>query len=350
LDEPYEFTVKLDTPETSSVFVLGPKLKTDAQKIAAKIKGQNSIVSIQGTYTNEIMKPLNDFRDRRLASFNINDVHEIELHHRQMTTFLQRQEGEWKIVKPESMEADKDLVSGFLNRLSTVQIKEFVTDVATDLDKYSLKTPISSVILRGKSDGSSSNATAALHLNLFMGSEDNAKKTSYIKLGDESSVYSIDSANFPKSSMDFRSRNLFTIKKDNIKSSSQKRGKNFNVTVLKTTDGKWKLDGNTQGVLNETAWQKFVNHLEHFTVDRIVGTALNGTMKQYGLESPLATISVEVEENGKSSIEEILVGKETSQKTHYILYKNQLLVCQITPEHYQVLAADWLGKVVPTAK
>jgi hypothetical protein len=351
LDEPYNSTVKLDTTNSTSLLILGDKLKSDAQKIGAKIKGQNSIVSILGSYTNQIVKPLNDFRDRRLASFNPEEINEIELHRRQMTTTLQKQNGDWKILQPDPMPADKDLVAGFLSRLNSIQIKDFTTDVATDLDKYSLKTPISSITLKTKSEGST-NATSVIKLNLLIGNDDNAKKTTYVKLAEESSVYGIelvDGQNLPTSSNDLRSRVLFEIKKDQIKSATQKKGKT-SVSLVKGAEDKWKLAEDSQGVVDETAWQKFLNHLEHFNVDRIVGTALNGTIKQYGLENPVVTISFEVEENGKPVTQEILVGKETAQRDHYIMWKSQLLICEVSPEDYQILTSDWVGKSVPSAK
>ena len=351
LEEPsQEVTLKIDQQDAVNTLLLGSKLKSDEQKMAAKIKGQNSLVSIPIGYKAELGKPLNEFRDRRLGTYTTDDIHEIKLETRQVVVTIQRQNRDWKIIEPEKMDADTELVEKLISRLNSAMIKEFAADVVTDLDKYALKNPISTITLRGKTpqtgDATKTNATPVVHLSLAIGREDTSRKLVYVKLADESSVYGLDpadAAGLPKNINDIRTRTLFEIKKDALKSCTQNKGK-ASSTLLYSKDGKWILAKNTQGVVDETAWQKFVNHLGHFNVEKIVGTALNTTIKQYGLDAPLATWTVETEVDGKPVVQECLVGRETPQKTYFILWKNQLLVCEITQEIHQILTSDWLKK------
>lgn len=347
-----EVRLTLEKQDAVNVLLLGPKLKSDdkkmekaPEKIAAKIKGQNSIVSIPSAYSSQVGKSLNDFRDHQVSRHDNNNITEIELKNRQLVIAVQKQGNTWKITQPEKMDADRDLVERFLAQLNSIQIKEFVADVVTDLDKFGLKSPHSTVVLRGQpSNGTNTNLT--VYLDLAIGKDDSAKKLVYAKVADESSVYGLDLADvsdFPKSALDLRSRVLFEIKKDRLKSCTQKKGKTS--VTLDRVDGKWKLAENTQGILDETAWQKFLNRLERFDVEKIMGTALNATIKQYGLESPVATWTVTYEIDGKPMTEEVLVGREIPQKKYYILWKNQLLLCEISKEAYQMFLSDWVKAV-----
>lgn len=346
LDEPaQQVVIQLDKPENEPALLIGSKLKTDEQKIAVKVRGQNSIVGVSTNYSVEAARPLNDFRDRKIASFYADEPEEIEIRNRQVVVLLRREGKDWKIVQPESLDADNELVARMVGKLGEIQVKDFTADVVTDLDKYGLKAPAFAYTLRGKAPAQT-NATGRVLLNLTLGKEDAAKKLVFARAGDEPAVYGFDSADtadLPKSAMDVRSRMLFSVKKDTLKSCVQKKGKST-VTMERGADGVWKIGEGSVGVLNETDWTRFQNMMEHFTVEKIVGTALNTTVKQYGLDSPVATLGVTAEVDGKRVTQDILVGKETSQKKCYVLWKNQLLVCEVTRDLQQLLAADWLTK------
>ncbi len=350
-DPAQEVTISLDQKDSVSTLLLGQKLKNDDKKIAAKIKGQNSIVSIEATYAVEVAKPLNDFRDRNLAVFKTNDITEIELKIRQVPVLLQREGDVWRIFQPEKMEADKELVEKFLMRLNSMQIKEFTTDVITDLDKFGLKTPLFTITLRGKSeenDSTKANSPSVVYLNLAIGKEGPVQKLAYVRVGDEPSVYGVDLfevEGLPRSELSLRTRLLFEIKKDTLKSCSQKKGRNP-ITLEHMKDGKWKVAEISQGIINETSWQKFLNNLNHFAVEKIVGPALNTTIAQYGLAEPEVSYVMTTEIAGKLVTEEILVGHETPQRKYYILWKNQLLICEVNREIHQILTADWFFKTV----
>lgn len=351
LEEPaQEVSVVLDGSEGTQTLLLGQKLKADDKKTAVRVKGQNAIVAIPSAYSGDIARPLNDFRDRSLAAFDAANISEIELKNRQVIVSLEREGDVWKIVQPEKIAAESDVVKDVIARLSSLQIKDFTADVVTDLDKFGLKTPLFGITLKGRplagAEAAKTNAAAIVYLNLAIGKEDTAKKLTYVKVGDESSVYGLDTArvaDLPRSALELRTRVLFEIKKETVKSCTQKRSKG-SVTLDRGEGGKWKIAEGVTGVLEENAWQKFLNLLQRFAVEKIMGTALNTTIGKYGLESPSATLSIKAEADGKTVTQEILVGRETAEKRRYILWKNQLLVCEVTSEMAQILSNDWLTR------
>jgi hypothetical protein len=331
-----------NAPQT---LLIGQALKTDASKIAVKLNGENSIYAIGAAYTAEIMKPLNEFRDSFLARFQPADVNEVEIRNRQLSVIIRRQGEEWLLVSPEKMNADKELMDQFLSKLSSAQIKDFSTDVLTDLDKYGLRVPMLTYVLRNKfSDLTTTNKTELPLLELSMGKEDLTKKLMYVKRVDESSVYGVasgDIADLPKTSSDLRSRVLFSVKRDQIKSVTRKKGK-VSLGVEKGNEGKWALANGTQGVLDEGNWNNLLGKLESFRVEKVMGTALNSNVKQYGLDSPIATLMIQTDENGSPVTREILLSRDNPQKKNFILLKDQLLIAEISRDLHAALTANWI--------
>ncbi len=362
LEEPsQEISVRIEKQEAVNTLVLGARLKTDDKKFAARVKGQSSIVSVPSAFAADAGRPLNDLRDRDVAPFSVADVREIEVHSRAATLLLQKTNDQWRIIQPEKVPADNELVDKLLSRLSGMQVKEFAADVLTDLDKYGLKAPMGQVVLRDRvvetkasapvGTNASSAATGAVATVLFdlaVGKADVAKRLAYVKRADESSIYAVevaDAAALPKSALELRSRVLFEIKKDAIKSVTVKKGK-FTLVVEKTPEDKWRLGEGALGVLNETPWQRLLNRLQRFEVARIEGIALNEIAKQQGFDPPSATLIVTGEIEGKTVTHELLIGREASG-THRVIWKNQLLLAEITRDDFQALAADLLTKPSP---
>lgn len=360
LEEPsQEVSVRIEKQDAVHTLVLGAKLKTDEKKLAARVKGQNSIVSVPATFAADAGRPLNDLRDRDVASFAVADVREIEIHNRAATLLLEKTNDQWRIVQPEKLAADHELVDKLLARLSGMQVKEFAADVLTDLDKYGLKAPLGQVILRDRpgepkapapagtnAPPAGTSVAATVILDLAVGKADAAKKLAYVKRADESSIYAVDAtdaAALPKSAMELRSRVLFEIKKDAIKSVTLvKKGKST-LVVEKTKEGKWKVGEGASGVLNETPWQRLLNRLQRFEVAKIDGIALNEIAKQQGFDPPAATVLVTAEVEGKPVTQELVVGRDASG-VFSVVWKNQLLLAEITREDQQILTADLLTK------
>ncbi len=343
-DATQQISVGLERGDVPHVLMLGARLKMDDKKVAARVKGQNSIISIPATYAMGLAAPLAEFRDHTLVTFNPPEVTSIEVRTRQIGFSLERQESGWRLVRPDNRPADAEMVERFLSRLASLQIKEFVADVSTDVEKYGLKPALSSIAVRGKSltDVGATNET--VFLDLALGKSDSGRKIVYAQGGGESSVYGLDEAvvnEFPRSTVELLSRVLFQINKEEIASIQQKRGKVVQ-TLQKEASGSWRIQEAPQAVLDETALQTFLNQFERFSVQQIVGTALNSTIKQYGLDNPLCTLLINHPVENKTLTEEILVGRDTSQKKFYLLWKNQLMVCEISPEMHQILSRDWL--------
>ena len=359
IEEPsQEISVRIEKQDAVNTLTLGTKLKSDDKKLAARVKGQNSIVSVPSAFAADAARPLNEIRDRDVAPFAAADIREIEVRNRAATLLLQKTNDQWRIIQPEKMAADNELVDKLLARLSGMQVKEFSADVLTDLDKYGLKAPLGQVVLRDRTSEpkvpalaetnappSVASAAAIVLLDLAVGKADPVKKLAYMKRADESSIYAVDVADaaaLPKSALELRSRVLFEIKKDAIKSVTVKKGKST-LVMEKTKEGKWRVGEGASGVLNETPWQRLLNRFQRFEVVRIEGVALNETAKQQGFDPPAAILMLTSEVEGKTVTQELVVAREVGG-TNSLIWKNQLLLTQITRDDFLILTADFLTK------
>jgi hypothetical protein len=348
LDEPHGSVLKLTAGDQTYSIIFGDNLKEDPEKIAAQLKGRYSIVSIPSFFAKPVSEPLNYYRDASLASFDPASVIEVEVRQRQAVTLLRKDAEGWKILKPEVMEADPELVAEFLESLRATRISGFVSDVATELEKYSLKTPLYSIAIRG----GAGEVDGAI-LELALGSQEPGSKLVHAKREGDSSVYALDLdqiESWPKHAHDFRTRTLFKIQKEQVLKCVQKRrGKAHPAfTMVRSPGGGFSPGEDTEGVLNETAWLQLLNTLQFFEVTKIVGTGLNSTAKQYGLDQPLLTIQAEYEKDGQPQSLELVVGRDNPQKRPFILWKDELLICEISPELYKILTASWFTR--PSAK
>jgi hypothetical protein len=111
----------------------------------------------------------------------------------------------------------------------------------------------------------------------------------------------------------------------------------------KTKEGKWRVGEGASGVLNETPWQRLLNRFQRFEVARIEGVALNETAKQQGFDPPAAVLMLTCEVEGKTVIQELVIAREVAG-TNSLIWKNQLLLTEITRDDFLVLTADFLTK------
>jgi hypothetical protein len=331
--------------------LLGSKLKDDETKIAAKLKGKNSVLAVSANHALDTGHALSDYRDRSLASFLPKEIQEIELKTRADSILVRRSNTGWSMARPSGLEADADLVEKMLQKLSVISIKEFTTDVLTDLEKYGLKTPAATWTFRksisAPEDIATDSSDERIVLQIAIGREDAPSKMLYVKRLDESSIYGLELsevADLPKNLLHLRSRLLFQISKADLAVCKLKKGKN-QLSLERGSDGNWKLSEGTLGVLNENAFRRFSNLLEHFKVEAIVGTALNGMVKTYGLDQAAATIQIGLQADPKGAGLELVIGKENASKKLYLVWKNQVLLCEISSEMQGILTQDWVTKV-----
>jgi hypothetical protein len=246
LDEP-EREVSVFVGDAGQTLLFGKTLTNDTAKIYAKLKSGNSIFTVSAEAARKLSVQLNDLRDARVLAFKPADVQGIEISRNGEKLALSRAANGWRLTAPLALPADDPSVARFLGELGELHAKQFVADVATDLDRYGLATPALTVTLLG--DGT--NVLA----QLLAGGADPSNGVRYAKSATEPFIYGVELPaidKIPANYAAFRSRRVFDLKPDQI--TKLEVGP---VTVARAAQGKWQLVAPTQGALDTDS----VNHL-----------------------------------------------------------------------------------------
>lgn len=181
----------------------------------AIVENRKKPVVLTAWLLDDANKSPNDFRDKRLLVFNKDNVTKFALVYPDKQVVCERKgKEEWQLIEPLRTAADNSAVSSLLDRLSTLQAREFVVErpkknqlVSYQLDKPGVQVQI---WLKGREKP----------ITLTVGKRHETQTTKYyartsrfpaIVLVDE-----FDLKDIRKTESDLRSKRVLVFKKDNV--------------------------------------------------------------------------------------------------------------------------------------
>ena len=182
----------------SSTLDLGTETPTHSGTYV-KLATESKVYSIPAFSKNNIDKPLNDIRDKRVLTFSQEKLSRIQVEAKGQTIeFGKNVQGEWQILKPEPLRADGLQVDDLVRKLSEARLK-------VDLGKVNEGT-FSSAPKVATVQVTDNGGTQTAEIR-----QDKDKKT-YAKSSVVTGVYQVDAdlaATLTKSLPDYRSKKLF---------------------------------------------------------------------------------------------------------------------------------------------
>ncbi len=183
--------------------------------VYAIVEGRRKPVVLTSWLLDDANKTPDDFRDKRMVFFNRDKVTKIDLIYPDKQIVCERKgKDEWRLVEPLRTEADNNAVTNLLDRLSTLQARQFIVErpkktqlVNFQLDKPSLQVQL---WLKGREKP----------LTITIGKQHETNKTRYyarttrfpaIVLVDD-----FDLRDIRKTENDLRSKKVLVFKKDNV--------------------------------------------------------------------------------------------------------------------------------------
>jgi hypothetical protein len=324
------------TGESGKTVLLGRALTNDASKVYAKLKSGDSIYTVPSGTALKFAVPANDLRDPQVLAFSEDNVHGIEVLHGTDKVSLIRTDSTWRITAPTVVTADETAVRELLAHLSALSARHFSADVATDLDKYGLAAPTTTVSLRG--DGTNTLA------QLLVGAMDSSNTVRFVKRADEPFVYGVDTnivSWLPTSYLGLRARILTSMKAGDITKLviEKKAGR---VTLQRGADKKWQLVEPAQGVLDNDALQHV---LDEFAALRAAEFIREGhdNLAEYGLDEPEATFVATA--GDKTST--LTLGKQAGPETRFALWDDPALVFTVSTSGANTLLKDVVNSPAP---
>jgi hypothetical protein len=257
--------------------------------VYVKLANQPAVLMTTSDFASAITKQVNDLRTHELMTFNMDDAEQIVLRSGANSPIeIDRQGGQWRIVSPGHYTADSDTVAQMLTALVDARIGDFVTDAPTDLGQYGLKNPqIAVTVFSGKDKTE--------HALLFGLEQPQAsKKAVYVKLGGNSSVYTVEDALLSKVNLgllDLRDKTVMSF--DSLKIGRLEivnHGKPYSLSH--DAAGKWQVtDGGKTSPANGQAVQTFLDELANLKGDKIVQDPMTDPQR-FAMDKPTEQIVI----------------------------------------------------------
>jgi len=224
----------LRTPELELVFGLGTNdlqvvqfgrsPTNDAGQIYARRLAHTNVVLVPAGPLDRLRAPFADWRERRLAHFEVASVDNLEIRGEDALA-LRRDTNGWRVVEPLNFAADGAIVTNLLLSLGTLEATEFVKDVVTDFGAYGLAKPVRRYILKSTATNAAGTATNLTLVSLDFGT--NAAGAVFARRTDEESVYSVPAGNIirlPQALFQVRNRRLWDFASSNVVNVTIKQG------------------------------------------------------------------------------------------------------------------------------
>lgn len=243
-----------------------------------------------GVFQSGMVKKLGDLRDKRILTFEDQDVTWMTLTAGADTLVLERADAnaDWAITAPAAYPADGSEVRALLASARGLRANDFVTDAPdVDVARYRLDTPQLTLALRtGTDDGEQ-------RLLIGGANENDATKELYARRADRATVYTIPEYALKNLGKDLATlRDKTVLRYDAAAAATivvaRKDGAGF--TLTKGPDG-WHSDDDGPGAERAPTISRFVDDLHGFKGSEIVGEG-GVDLAAFGLDAPDLTITV----------------------------------------------------------
>jgi uncharacterized protein DUF4340 len=245
-----------------------------------------------------------DLRDKRVVKFERDKVDALEVTRGKDSIRMARKDSEWKVERPIAGRGDYSTIEGLLTRLSTAGMSEIVASNTTDLKKYGLDTPATTITI------GSGSSQAVLDIGSASGEKPYARDRS------RPMVFTLDTTladDLKKPFDQYHKKDLFESRPFSMDK----------VRVTRNSDGAaktWEFSKSKRD--NADVWQVAVEGGQAADVDRQklddllnkltdlkMGALVDGT-KPTGLNAPILAVAVSYD-NGK--FERVKIGRVGTQ-------------------------------------
>ena len=180
--------------------------------VYARERDKPAVFVLGESVLRDATKPVADFRDRTILSFDTKDVTGFEIVLPDETLAVEGAPNAWKITRPVALRADNETVSEFLDKLAGQKVREFVAEAPASRDPYGLERPVRVTIHSGRDKDRVSRT-------LLLGKVDAAKKGVYAMRAGETSVLLVPEDVYnqvPKNVGVLRNRMLVEFDRDKV--------------------------------------------------------------------------------------------------------------------------------------
>ena len=273
----------------------------------AKVAGQNSVVLVSSQMVAPWRVPTyNDFRERRLVSAELADIRQIEIRGAENFIVQRQPNGAWQIAGAESLNPDAGAVLELVSDLNNLEVAQFTTDAATDVDfrDHGLAPPARQYILRSAPAPTGTNLSAPAMTNtvlaeIHFGSTNEGRV--FTRRADENYIYAVnltDLLSLPSATWQFRDRRIWNFSgKDVQRVTIRQNGKTWE--LLHSGTNHWTFAPGSQGILNVFGVEEAVHRLSGLAAAAWIARG-DEARKQFGFAGRSLQVSLDVKNGDKA--------------------------------------------------
>jgi len=107
-----------------------------------RVSDKPAVLLVNDSFSSDVIKTVNDFRDRELMSFKVDQVQQFTIDRPGGEQLELARDGDnWRIVKPSRYPADSTIVQSALGALAELRVADFIVDKPDNLAEYGLDKP-----------------------------------------------------------------------------------------------------------------------------------------------------------------------------------------------------------------
>ncbi|MCX6905382.1 MAG: DUF4340 domain-containing protein, partial [Verrucomicrobia bacterium] len=230
----------------------------DPAAVYARRLDQTNVVVVPKALLEMLHTPAAEFRDRRLLAFQPASISLIEVRGDEPFTLRRQTNDTW--LAGENLTAESSFIHDWLQRLSQLQVTEYVKDVVTDFSNYGLAQPSRQYVLK-TSVTNAAGLTNAILDELQFGT--NTQEKIYVRRADEDSVYAINYMAYyrmPAAVWQLRDHRVWSFATNQVARVTLRQAGRSKV-LLRSPSAEWTLAPGSQGVINPLAVEEMVFRL-----------------------------------------------------------------------------------------
>jgi uncharacterized protein DUF4340 len=271
-----ERTVKLGAKSPSGIWAY------------AQEAGKPAILLVPEGLLKDVQKPPSEFRDRTLLTFERKDVKTVEVRGpagQVVAAVAAKGAEEWQLTAPLTTPADREAITGLLEKLRGAKIKEFVADAPKNPAEYGLDRPTR--VTLGVGEEASRTART-----LRFGKAVPEKKGVYAQREGDRTVLLVEEdlwKSVPASAMALRDKTVFAYDRGKVERVELESPKGK--VALALQDGKWRITAPVALRADEGAMSQVLFKARDLRARDFVAEDAK-RLAAYGLDKPQIRISV----------------------------------------------------------
>jgi len=255
--------------------------------VYAQLEEKAAVVLVPDSVLRDAEKPVADFRDKTVLAFERGQVKGLEVKTPGGQTVAAQVKGtdEWHMTSPMPAAADREQVSGLLDKLRAAKIKRFVTEPPKGPDPYGLDRPLSLTLWLGEEK-----ERAAKTLRLGKPIPDT--KTVYAQRDGDPTIFTVDEElvkAVPTSATALRDKTLFAYDRSKLERLEVESPKG--TVALALEGGAWKITAPAALKADEGAMSDLLFKARDLRAREFVADD-GKQLARYGLDKPQVRLSV----------------------------------------------------------